>query len=124
MRGCVLPNISAARIGSRRPARPSACICSTRRARNIRPATASVSLRLCVANRRHRRVREAGLPCVSGDELVSLGFRVGNSSAIGWHQRANFPASLLPVGVTPTTSRRNRDARFAPKNGPEAQAER
>jgi len=67
---------------------------------------------------------EPGLPCVSGDELVSLGFRVGNSSAIGWHQRANFPASLLPVGVTPTTSRRNRDARFAPKNGPEAQAER
>ena len=29
--------------------------------------------------------------------LVSLGFRVGNSSAIGWHQPTNFPASLLPV---------------------------
>ena len=48
----------------------------------------------------------AGLPCASGDELVLLGFRVGNPSAIGGHQRANFSASLLPVGVTPTTSRR------------------
>jgi hypothetical protein len=47
-----------------------------------------------------------GLPCASGDELVSLGLRVGNPSAIGWHQRVNFPASLLPVAVTPTTSRR------------------
>jgi hypothetical protein len=37
---------------------------------------------------------------------VSLGFRVGNPSAIGWYQPANFPASLVPVGVTPTTSRR------------------
>jgi hypothetical protein len=46
------------------------------------------------------------LPCASGDELVSLGFRVGNPSAIGWYQTANFPASLLPVGVTATTSRR------------------
>jgi hypothetical protein len=35
-----------------------------------------------------------------------LGFRVGNPSAIGWYQRANFPASLLPGGVTPTTRRR------------------
>src|SRR5438034_4481777 len=26
----------------------------------------------------------AELPCASGDELVSLGFRVGNPSAIGW----------------------------------------
>jgi hypothetical protein len=26
----------------------------------------------------------------SGDELASLGFRVGNPSAIGWHQPANF----------------------------------
>src|SRR5262249_33400375 len=42
----------------------------------------------------------------AGMILRRLGFRVGNSSAIGWHQRANFPASLLPVGVTPTTSRR------------------
>ena len=41
-----------------------------------------------------------------GDELVSQGFRVGNPSAIGRHQRVNFPASLLPVGATPTTSRR------------------
>src|SRR5262249_41425307 len=30
----------------------------------------------------------------------------GNPSAIGRHQRVNFPASLLPVGATPTTSRR------------------
>jgi hypothetical protein len=28
--------------------------------------------------------------CASGDELVSLGFRVGNPSAIGWHQRRIF----------------------------------
>jgi len=48
----------------------------------------------------------AGLPYASGDELVSLGFRVGNPSAIGRHERVNFPASLLPVGATPTTSRR------------------
>ena len=27
-----------------------------------------------------------GLPCASGDELVSLGFRVGNPSAIGWYR--------------------------------------
>jgi len=42
----------------------------------------------------------------AGLSLVSLGFRVGNPSAIGWHQAANFPASLLPVGGTPTTSKR------------------
>ena len=40
------------------------------------------------------------------DELVSLGFRVGNPSAIGWHQPRIFQHPLLPVGVTPTTSRR------------------
>jgi len=28
--------------------------------------------------------------CASGDELVSLGFRVGNPSAIGWHQPAAY----------------------------------
>jgi hypothetical protein len=44
--------------------------------------------------------------CASGDELVSLGFRVGNPSAIGWHQPRIFQHPLLPVGVTPTTSRR------------------
>src|SRR5262249_34888181 len=54
-----------------------------------------------------RHVSSCGwVACASGDELLSLGFRVGNPSAIGWHQWANFPASLLPVGVTPTTSRR------------------
>jgi hypothetical protein len=25
-----------------------------------------------------------GLPCARGDELVSLGFQIGNRSAIGW----------------------------------------
>jgi hypothetical protein len=30
------------------------------------------------------------LSCAGGDELVSLGFRVGNPSAIGWHQRRIF----------------------------------
>jgi hypothetical protein len=39
-----------------------------------------------------------GVALCSGDELVSLGFRVGNPSAIRWHQ-ANFRASLLSVGV-------------------------
>jgi len=40
-----------------------------------------------------QHVSSGGLPCASGEELVSLGFRVGNPSAIGWYQRANFPAS-------------------------------
>src|SRR5262245_63835551 len=47
------------------------------------------------------------------DYDASLGFRVGNPSAIGWHQRVNFPASLLPQA----TSRRIATRRFAPKNG-------
>jgi hypothetical protein len=47
----------------------------------------------------------AGLPCASGDEMVSLGFRVGNPLAIGWHWGRIFQ-HLLPVAVTPTTSRR------------------
>ena len=38
----------------------------------------------------------AGLPCASGDELVSLGFRVGNPSAIGWHQRRIFQHPCYP----------------------------
>src|SRR6266568_4346027 len=37
---------------------------------------------------------------------TNFGILVGNPPAIGWYQPANFPASLLPVGVTPTTSRR------------------
>jgi hypothetical protein len=53
--------------------------------------------------------------CASGDELVSLGFRVGNPSAIGGASAANFPASLLSVGVTPTPSR-DRDAQFASRS--------
>ena len=47
----------------------------------------------------------AGLACASGDEMVSLGFRVGNPLAIGWHWGRIFQ-HLLPVAVTPTTSRR------------------
>jgi hypothetical protein len=54
--------------------------------------------------------------CASGDELVSLGFRVGNPSAIGWCQPR--------ISSIPVTRRRhsdneqkNRDAQFAPKNG-------
>src|SRR5881227_3097765 len=38
----------------------------------------------------------AELPCASGDELVSLGFRVGNPSAIGWHQRRIFQHPSYP----------------------------
>src|SRR5262249_17926544 len=53
---------------------------------------------------------------------VSLGFRVGNPSAIGWYQPANFPASLLPVGVISTTSRQSRRAVCVEK-WPESQAE-
>ena len=34
--------------------------------------------------------------CASGDELVSLGFRVGNPSAIGWHQRRIFQHPCYP----------------------------
>ncbi len=44
-----------------------------------------------------------GLPCASGDIARLSGWQpVGNWVA----SAANFPASLLPVGVTPTTSRR------------------
>jgi hypothetical protein len=32
----------------------------------------------------------------AGDELVSLGFRVGNPSAIGWHQRRIFQHPCYP----------------------------
>ena len=40
--------------------------------------------------------------CASGDELVSLGFRVGNPSAIGWHQPTNFPARHLDDPLHPS----------------------
>jgi hypothetical protein len=50
--------------------------------------------------------------------------RAGFARLSGWQpvgnwvaSAANFPASLLPVGVIRTTSRRNGDAQFAPKNG-------
>jgi hypothetical protein len=45
--------------------------------------------------------KQRGLPCASGDELVSLGFRVGNPSAIGG---ISGEFSSIPV-ITPTTSR-------------------
>jgi hypothetical protein len=47
---------------------------------------------------------------------VSLGFRVGNPSAIGWYQPANFPASLVPVGVTLQRAEESRRT-FASENG-------
>jgi hypothetical protein len=34
--------------------------------------------------------------CASGDELVSLGFRVGNPSAIGWYQPRIFQHPCYP----------------------------
>jgi hypothetical protein len=64
----------------------------------------------------------AGLPCASGDEMVSLGFRVGNPLAIGWHWGRIFQ-HLLPVAVTPTTSRRIA-TRGLRRKWPEAQADR
>jgi hypothetical protein len=51
-------------------------------------------------------------------EVRRASFRIGDPSAIGWYQSANFPASLLPVGV----EQKNRDAHCAEKR-PEAQAE-
>ena len=59
-----------------------------------------------IPSSRARKQLRLGCLMRAGDELVSLDFRVGNPSAIGRHQRVNFPASLLPVGATPTTSRR------------------
>ena len=59
------------------------------------------------AARRGKRLRRAGR---AGFARLSGWQPVGNWVASG----ANFPASLSPVGVTPTT---NRDAQFAPKNG-------
>jgi hypothetical protein len=95
---------------------------ATARQRPVNRAFAQVPTRLSPPQRKSPRSTRAGLefrgsnstkrvsvvPCASGDELVSLGFRVGNPSAIGWYQPANFPASLLPVGVIPTTSRQLR----------------
>jgi hypothetical protein len=84
---------------------PTRCGVGTGRHARPRPQTPPTCLRCLLAQTNDRRARAArkqllaGLPCASGDELVSLGFRVGNPSAIGWHQRASFQASLLPVGV-------------------------
>jgi hypothetical protein len=70
--------------------------------------------------------------------IVELARRVSSCGSVAWERRragfarlsawqpvgnwvasaANFPASLLPVGVTPTRREENRDAQFAPKNGP------
>src|SRR5262249_32178947 len=60
-----------------------------------------------------------GLPCASGDELVSGWQPVGNWVA----SAANFPASLLPVGVTRQRAEESRRAVCAEK-WPEAQADR
>jgi hypothetical protein len=46
-------------------------------------------------------------------EVRRASFRIGDPSAIGWYQSANFPASLLPVGV----EQKNRDAHCAEKRG-------
>jgi hypothetical protein len=40
--------------------------------------------------------KQRGLPCASGDELVSLGFRVGNPSAIRWHRGRIFQHPCYP----------------------------
>jgi|SRR6516164_3909880 len=68
------------------------------------------------AARRGKRLRRAG--------------RAGFARLSGWQpignwvvSAANFPASQLPIGVTPTTSRESRRAVCAEK-WPEAQAER
>jgi len=62
--------------------------------------------------------------------LGRAGRRAGFARLSGWQpvgnwvvSAANFPASPLPVGVTPTTSRRSRRA-ICPEKWPEAQAER
>jgi hypothetical protein len=76
------------------------------------PQTPPTCLRCLLAQTNDRRARAARkqlrLGCLvrAATRLVSLGFRVGNPSAIGWYQPANFLASLLSVGGTPTTSRR------------------
>jgi hypothetical protein len=50
--------------------------------------------------------------CASGDELVLLGFRVGNPSAIGWHQPRIFQHPCWPArtirgrGAVPSDGRR------------------
>jgi hypothetical protein len=56
----------------------------------------------------------AGLPCASGDEMVSLGFRVGNPLAIGRHWGRIFQ-HLLPVAVTPQRAEESRRAVCAEK---------
>src|SRR5262249_32178946 len=43
-------------------------------------------------------------------------FRVGNPSAIGWHQRRIFRHPCYPWAL-PDNEQKNRDAQFAPKNG-------
>jgi hypothetical protein len=52
----------------------------------------------------------------SGDELVSLGVRVGNPSTIGWHQRKFFSIPVTRSRYT-DNEQKNRDAQFASKNG-------
>jgi hypothetical protein len=68
-----------------------------------------------IPSSRARKQLRLGLPYASGDELVSLGFRVGNPSAIGGIRY--FQHACLPVGATPINEQTNRDAQFASENG-------
>src|SRR6516225_10090928 len=70
-----------------------------------------------------RRVSSCGwVPCASGDELASLGFRVGNPSAIGWHQPRIFQHPCYPKVLSRQRAEELRRAVCAEK-WPEAQAE-
>src|SRR5207253_11399883 len=59
---------------------------------------------------------------LSGDEMVSLGFWVGNPSAIGWHQPRIFQHPCYPYASSRQRAEESRRAVCAEK-WPEAQAE-
>ena len=63
--------------------------------RNLSPATQQSYLNAVSEFSRYFG-RSPDLSCASGDELVSLGFRVGNPSAIGWHQPRIFQHPCYP----------------------------
>jgi hypothetical protein len=91
------------------PAKPSTKARSMALSRSEPPRSLSISatrrsnaLAALVRPSSSRHVSSGGLPCASGDELVSLGFRVGNPSAIGG---ISGEFSSIPV-ITPTTSRK------------------
>src|SRR2546428_684561 len=54
----------------------------------------------------------------SGDELVSLGFRVGNPSAIGWHQQRIFQHPCDTEQRSATHSLRRKMARSQAERDP------